>query len=665
MSTPGTCTAVNNCGSSFSTSQSSNSEPRSRFAGPGNCNNCPGGKAARRQTQSSQLLRQRVTRFSAIPQPGCSYNTGGSGNGTSCTSTVRIPLPGNGCNTVFVIESNNGQVTTPGGAGPCLQLNCSDAGGECIPPSQRSKKNACGQCPPATHTCLNPCTFRTEQCNGVGASQKNATEGATDCGPCVSAILQCAQEYACVTNRVPDVNWAVGVANAFGFGVRTNSCDQIAAVGQTVAAVTFSPTVTLPAPPAGTRAGFVVKYSDKGVPICAAQNISQDGDVLNTSVDFDRENNMFISGFFNGSSVEFVNNPPNTSILLNNPSTATSMYVAKLTPQCVWSWAIVGSSSNNGNAEALDIAVDRFRDSQIVHVIGIYENQFTFGTESVTSPTDGVFLAQLETGTPTVRSIENATGLRVVGRAIAVDCAGSVQVVGDFPDTITFEQNGQPDVTFTSTGGADGYVTRLTQTPSAQWATESKASQITGVGGTLNQFVSDVATDGTRNAFIVGSFTSQTVELGSITINADVAGQNSFIAFYNPLAGKYRWATSIQRQDISSTNVVSADTVSQNCLHVTGGFTGENDFQGGDPFVLTSVGNQDLFVSAYDKCSGKTIYAFQVGVVSNSINGRSIHHNSKRQVNVLGFVDNAGTIPIGNKQVSLSGRGFILFQLSH
>lgn len=112
------------------------------------------------------------------------------------------------------------------------------------------------------------------------------------------------------------------------------------------------------------------------------------------------------------------------------------------------------------------------------------------------------------------------------GRAIAVDSAGNIVVVGDFSGVFSLA-----GTTLSSAGNKDVMIAKFTNVGDLVWAKN--------LGGTALDVGSAVTIDASGNIFASGRFTSPLVDAGGGPVMTN--GDDVFVVSYSP-AGDYRWS---------------------------------------------------------------------------------------------------------------------------
>ncbi|MGC9362177.1 MAG: SBBP repeat-containing protein [Candidatus Syntrophosphaera sp.] len=180
------------------------------------------------------------------------------------------------------------------------------------------------------------------------------------------------------------------------------------------------------------------------------------------------------------------------------------------------------------------------------------------------------------------------------GNQISTDPDGNVFVTGWFYSGAGF---GATDLA--SNGENDIFVAKLDPGGNWLWATSA--------GGTSNDYSEGVATDGSGNIYIAGSF-RETVTFGSTTLSADY--NDVFVAKLDP-EGNWLWATSAGGSLSDYALDIAVDT-NGNCF-VTGGFEDVAEF---GSTILTvnpeDTMGRDIFIAKLDT-DGNWLWARRAG----------------------------------------------------
>jgi hypothetical protein len=153
------------------------------------------------------------------------------------------------------------------------------------------------------------------------------------------------------------------------------------------------------------------------------------------------------------------------------------------------------------------------------------------------------------------------------------------------------------------------------------------------VGGTLNEFATQVATDSTGNIYVTGTF-SDTVDFDpgpSIVNRTSNGGEDVFLAAYTSKP-EFLWVVSwgSQYQDLAGDIALNGTQI-----FVTGGYQDSVDFDPGsglDP--RTAIGGFDIYLSTYDT-SGNYVRTLTWGGIGSFEQGQSVAVSDQGLVYVL------------------------------
>jgi Beta-propeller repeat len=215
------------------------------------------------------------------------------------------------------------------------------------------------------------------------------------------------------------------------------------------------------------------------------------------------------------------------------------------------------------------------------YVAGDFVSPGTFGSTTLTSKSHRGFVAKLDSGGKFVWAV-SAGGEFSGIRAIAVDSSGNNYVTGDFFGTATFGST-----TLTSKKNKDFFVAKLDSGGTFIWAVSAVSA-----GGTYGSYGQSIAVDGLGNSYVTGDFKSP-VTLGSTVLTPKGLG-DVFVAKLDS-GGKFVWAVSAGSQyaDFGQSVAVTGSGNS----YFTGRFMGAATF---GSTTLISKGYSDIFVAKLD-----------------------------------------------------------------
>ncbi|PKN73855.1 MAG: hypothetical protein CVU50_01325 [Candidatus Cloacimonetes bacterium HGW-Cloacimonetes-3] len=217
----------------------------------------------------------------------------------------------------------------------------------------------------------------------------------------------------------------------------------------------------------------------------------------------DGSGNTYLTGYFWGAAIF-------------GPYTLTSsgpgdIFAAKLDSEGNFLWAV--KAGGTGIDEGSGIAVDGNGNTLLT---GWFQNTASFGTYTLTSGgSDDIFAAKLDSTGNWLWAVRagGTSGARGIG--IAVDGDGNALMSGAFWGTASFGTQ-----TLTSSGGSDIFAAKLGTSGNWLWAVKA--------GGDGSDFGRGIAVDGYGNAFLTGHFSSLAT-FGYSTLHSSV-NQEIFVA---------------------------------------------------------------------------------------------------------------------------------------
>ncbi|MEE9411846.1 MAG: SBBP repeat-containing protein, partial [Methylococcales bacterium] len=192
---------------------------------------------------------------------------------------------------------------------------------------------------------------------------------------------------------------------------------------------------------------------------------------------------------------------------------AFGSYSAQAALKLEWAKRAGGAGFDVGN----QIAVD---SSGNAYVAGIVTDPATFGLgesseTTLTSNFLGAFVAKYSASGDLIWVKPSGSP-----RGLAVDNSGSVYVMGNFTNTVTFGSGESSETTLTSDGGNDIFLAKYTADGDLVWAKRA--------GGISFDVGSSLAVDGSGNAYLTGFFSSGIATFGSGEANEVTLTGNDF-----------------------------------------------------------------------------------------------------------------------------------------
>ena len=265
--------------------------------------------------------------------------------------------------------------------------------------------------------------------------------------------------------------------------------------------------------------GYIAKYNSSG--ICQwAQNFSTNpGSVLALSIAVDGSGNVYVTGYWTGSSSTLTFNNSKT---LTNSNSGYDAYIAKYNSSglCQWAEKIAGTADDYGKSIAVD-------GSGNVYVAGYWRNSnLSFNNaKSLLNSTDyfDVFIAYY-----------NSSGLcqwaeKIAGtnhdypNSIAVDGSGNVYITGYFSSSTLTLNNSK---TLSNSGSSDGYIAKYNSSGLCQWA-----EKIAGSVG-FNYSDKRIYLDKFFNLYVTGHFSTSTITFNDSKTLSNSGNADAFIAKY-------------------------------------------------------------------------------------------------------------------------------------
>ncbi|HOY33255.1 MAG TPA: SBBP repeat-containing protein [Bacteroidales bacterium] len=321
---------------------------------------------------------------------------------------------------------------------------------------------------------------------------------------------------------------------------------------------------------------FIAKYNSSGV-IQWAKAIGGYYDEEGVSISCDDSNNVYLSGYFDSSSLNF-----GAQSVTNNGS--EDLFLAKFNATGINQWAV--GIGGNDTDKATAVKTDNNGNSFITGYYG--SPSVSFGTTTLTnSGIDGcLFVAKYDnSGNALWATSGSAVGGDIKANGISIDGNGNSFVAGTFDGsaatigTSTMTNNHPTyDNTFTAKFDNNG---------APQWA-------VNAISGTEGNEAYCIAADNEGNSFISGWFTPPTVTFGSIVLNGGSFGDNIFLVKYNN-AGQVQSAHRFAGTGMSGGygNSIACDNSGNAFL--TGYFEGTSMVFGSTTLTNTTFSTYDVY----------------------------------------------------------------------
>ncbi|WP_170061795.1 SBBP repeat-containing protein [Hymenobacter chitinivorans] len=374
-----------------------------------------------------------------------------------------------------------------------------------------------------------------------------------------------------------------GEGDSFGRSLALDAAGNVLVTGQYSSTASFG-SLTL-TNSNGYTAGFTGKLSPAGewqwAVAMPGQARSSAGLYHSAGVAADAAGNVYLLGSFGGATVTL-----GSVTLTNSYSSSTNssldLYVAKLSAQGQWQWAVRAGGLDTEFAG--DLVVDAAGNT---YFAGQFRSNATFGPFTLRVSGADKFVAKLNTqgqwqwATQGNSYYSNAN-------ALVLNPNGGVYVAGRDDNTLAVAR-----------------VSATGQWQSVAYPGASYGSSSTPLG---------LALDGSGNLAVAGSFYGPYLQFGSQTLDNSAnlgPGPSStptmLLAKLNPAAGTWQWAAAPSLGGSSRTTSVATDAAGN--VYVTGTFSGAVRFGTSE---LLSNGSTDVFV-AKRSAEGQWLWATKGG----------------------------------------------------
>jgi hypothetical protein len=313
-----------------------------------------------------------------------------------------------------------------------------------------------------------------------------------------------------------------------------------------------------------------------------AEKIGGKGEDNNHCITFDKSGNIYVVGEFSTDTLNF----NNVISLINSGS--SDGYIAKYNSNgiCQWAEKISGSSYDNANSIVVD-------ENGNIFVSGAYESgllNFNNGIilEYKDNHRNGGYLAKYNS-IGFCQWAEKIAGSVDDVLSLSIDGKGNIYIAGSYGGQLIFN-NG---ISLTQSHSTDGFIAKYNDIGSCQWA-----EKIGGISYKTD-LVSCLAVDNDGNAFVVGDFTSDTLNFNNGKILINNGGYDFFIANYNN-SGICQWA---EKLDISRYNMnypYSVAIDSSGFIYILGNYKSDSLLFNNGKSLQKSI-NEDGFLAKYNK----------------------------------------------------------------
>ena len=354
---------------------------------------------------------------------------------------------------------------------------------------------------------------------------------------------------------------AGGPSNDEGLGIAVDGAGNVYVTGQFQGYATFG---SHSLSSSGGYDIFVAKLSPNGNWLWAVKAGGTSSNDRGYGIAVDGAGNAYVTGYFQDTAT------------FGSHSLSSSggydIFVAKLSPEGIWVWAI--NPGGTGNSYGYSIALDGAGN---VYATGEFRGTVTFGSSTLTvnSSSTNILIVKLDASGNWLWAVKAGGTYSDSGYGIAVDGAGNAYVTGSFSSTATFGSQ------TLSTSNVDLFVAKLG--PSGNWLWAVKSG-----GASLAEGYS-IAVDGAGNAYVTGYF-DETITFSNNTLISSGC-YDVFVAKITP-SGNWLWGVKAGAPGDDYGAGIAVDVAGN--AYVTGHFLGTATF---GSHTLTSMGFRDIFIA--------------------------------------------------------------------
>jgi hypothetical protein len=352
------------------------------------------------------------------------------------------------------------------------------------------------------------------------------------------------------------------------------------------------------------------------------------------AVAVDSSGNVYITGYFNGTNVDF---DPGAGTDLHSVVGQKDIFLTKFDSagNYLFTKTMGGSSDDDGQAVAVD-------SSGNVYITGYFQQTVDFnpgGTaDSHTSAGyEDIFLTKINSDGSYGYTKTMGGNSDDDGQAVAVDGSGNVYITGSFQQTVDFNPGGTAD-SHTSAGEEDIFLTKINSDGSYGYTKT--------MGGTDHDFGQSVAIDSSDTVYITGYFRgTANFNPGGTADSHTSAGEEDIFLTKIGSDGSYGYTKTMGGTDHDYGRSVAVD-ISDN-VYITGSFSGTADFDpGAEADDHTANGSDDIFLTKVN-FDGSYDLTKSIGGTAQDV-GRSVAVDNAVNVYITGsFQDTVDFNPGG------------------
>jgi hypothetical protein len=417
---------------------------------------------------------------------------------------------------------------------------------------------------------------------------------------------------ASVEAQAPNWDWAVSMGDSnsdYCYALATDPSGNVYATGYFIGTVDFDPGPSAHNMSSHGGLGiYLSKFNSVGELVWAI-SFGSPGYKAGASVKTDSHGHVYLTGLFTGS----IDMDPGPGITQLTSVGSHDIFVAKFTDQgsLVWALAIGGPDHEGGSSMAIDDTANG-----AVYVAGSFSGPLDFDPgpgvfEMDPDSLTDAFILKLDTAGHFVwaRSLASAHLVPLRDMAVSPSGDGSVYTVGYFEGTIDMDPDLATTYTFTSVGGTDLFVNKLSAEGDLVWA-----KQFGGMGFEMAMAVV-VDQMAPYDVYLAGNF-QNTVDFDTSPAVTTLTAAGAFDAFIAKLnsSGAPIWAKGFGAHGDEYSGKLVLDPTGSGNVIACAYFNHRVDFDPapGTEFYLTSAGGTDMYVLNLNS-AGEFNYAHSAG----------------------------------------------------
>ena len=402
---------------------------------------------------------------------------------------------------------------------------------------------------------------------------------------------------------------------------------------------------------------FTVKYDSNGYVQWTAQMGGLNNVDIGRGVSTDSNNNVYVTGYFQGASFNIYNADGSLGKTLNNTDSGVDVFTVKYDSNGYFQWASQMGGLNNVDS-GTEISTDSNNNVYVTGFFGdatfnIYNADGSLGKtlNNIGSGQDVFTVKYNSNGYVQWAAQMGGININDKGFGISNDSNNNVYVIGYFADASFYIYNadGSLGKTLNNTGsGRDVFTVKYDSNGYFLWA-----AQMGKLSNNNNGY--DISTDSNNNVYVTGYFQGESFNiynadgsLGKTLNNTGSTGADVFTVKYDS-NGYFLWATQMGAI-INTFNVGNGISIDYaNNIFVTGYFqdTSLNIYNadGSIGKTLNCTGLVDVFTVKFNS-NGYILWAVQMGGLNNKPDfGNAISNDSNNNVYVTGsFEDDSFNI---------------------